>query len=336
MCWNRGNIVLAAVLLALSACASTPDLSKWAESSAALSSAVAEDNRDTLARIDVILEKLKIGKEEEWTTLSMLGASPLKSWRKHRQSYYESAAIVNASMEAMMKYANAVSNLAAAGETGKKASESLVDSAKLIFTSLSATFPGGPVVGAAVATLDEIADLVTRVEAQDTLAETMGKMQDPIYKLAKLIGAYVNNQNNILHHVTDTQEAVIQGEFGPERISWTRKKIAEIDQIFKDDAPKDKLSKLSLLERETVHYRAFLRQISEARKWRDDKSQKLDEISTAAKIWAKAHNKAKEFLAKCGGMRSLNQICGTYTVASLLLAKDRIENVISAYKNEQK
>ena len=83
----RRNIVIALALVILPGCTSTPDLSKWAEGSAALSGAVAENNRNTLEQIDITLEKMKIGQQEEWKSLE--GHAALSTWKDRRRSYFQ-------------------------------------------------------------------------------------------------------------------------------------------------------------------------------------------------------------------------------------------------------
>lgn len=329
----RRNIVIALALIILSGCTSTPDLSKWAEGSAALSSAVAEDNRNALGQIDIALEKMKIGEEEGWKSLT--GKAPLSKWESRRKTYYEGATIVNAGMEAMVKYANAVSELAAAGETGREASESLIASTKSILETAGTAFPGGSAVGEAIGVaFQEIADIVTRVQAQDALADTMTKMNEAVDALASKIKVYTKKQREVVSTIAQLREATVKGEFGVDRVGWYKRKNAyeNLEKLFRNDNVENTLATLELLSRETAHVRAYDKQVFEVRKWRDQRKQKLKEISQAADVWATAHRDAAELLAKCGGLRSLNFDCGTYTAANLLQAKTRIENVITAYK----
>lgn len=329
----RRHIALLSAFLVLAGCTSTPDLSKWAQGSAALSSAVAEDNRDTLGQIDVTIESMKTGQQEGWKTLD--GHASLKIWKDRRQSYYEGAAIVNASMEAMVKYANSVSDLAAAGETGREASENLITSAKSIFETAGAAFPGGSAAGAAVgAALQEIADIVTRVQAQDRLADTMSELNAAVDALAGKIGDYTNKQRDVISKIAQLREATVRGQFGVDRVGWSKRKntYREIERLFRNGDAVKTLATLELLDRETEHVRARDKKVFEVRKWRDESKQKLKEISAAAKVWANAHREAADLLAKCGGLQSMNFKCGNYSAANLLQAKTRIENVITAYK----
>lgn len=325
-------IAIMSAFLVLVGCAATPDLNKWAEGSATLSAAVAEENRKTLDQIDEAIGKLELGYKEGWSTLQNLGK--IEKWKNHRQTYYESVAIINTGMEAMVKYANAVSDLAAVGETGKEASQKLIDSAKSIFETAGATFPGGSAVGKAVgAALQEIADIVTRVQAQDALADTMGQMDKAVNALSDKIEHYTQVQKEVVSVINNLKFATTLGEYGSNRIRWSERTntYQKIEALFKEGDAEKTLATLELLDRETERMRAFEAQVMQTRKWRDESKQKLEEIVRAAKAWAKAHREAADLLKTCGGMRSLNPKCGTYTAANLIQAETRIRNVITAY-----
>ena len=235
----------------------------------------------------------------------------------------------------MVKYSTAVSELAAAGETGREASESLIESAESIFETAGAAFPGGSAAAKAVgAAFEEIADIVTRVQAQDALSDTMNEMNEAVDALTNKIKVYTKKQQEVVSNITQLREATVKGEFGLERVSWYKRtnSYRNLEMLFREGDVVNTLATLELLSRETAHVRAYDKSVFEVRNWRDQQKRKLNEISQAADLWAKTHKDAAELLAKCGGLRSLNFDCGTYTAANLMQAKTRIENVISAYQ----
>ena len=326
----RLYIILLSSFFVISGCSSTPDLGKWAEGSAAISSAVAANNSDTLSKIDTALEKIETGQKEDW---ALIKPDNLKEWKGYRNTYYEGAAIVNAGMAAMVKYANAVAELAAAGETGREASQSLINSAELIFETAGSAFPGGLAAGKAVgAVLGEVADIVTKVQAQDALSDTMGEMKPAVKGLVERIKVYTEAQIKVIDQVSSFMERMTIAEYGFDRVGWSKrnKTYKRIEQLFRSGDAEKTLATLELLDREMNHVRSFDKRIFEIRKWREENKIKLKEILAAANEWAKAHDDAANLLAKCGGMKSLNFKCGNYTAANLLQAKTRIENVIIA------
>ena len=195
----RIKAAIAAIFVFLTGCTSTPDLSGWATGSAVISESVAAENSAALAKLDETLLKFQIGEKESWTTLSGLN---LTEWTGHRETYAAGAVAVNAGMEAMVKYARAVANLAAAGETGKQASESLLASVDTIAKTAGQALPFGSAASTAIKdVLGVLADAVTRVQAQDKLSDTMGKMQPHVIAFGDKMKAYTGAQTAVIRKV---------------------------------------------------------------------------------------------------------------------------------------
>jgi hypothetical protein len=316
-------------LLFLTGCAATPDLAAWAENSAALATGVAEQNTSATAKFDEIVSEIKIGEDENWVPTKSYKTSDFANRRDNYKVYAEA---INAGMGAMVQYAQAVSNLAAAGETGKEASESLMKSVKSIVDTVGVAIPLAPAAVTAVTeVIDTLADALTRMQAQDTLAKTMSEMQPHIDALSRKIKKYVSLQKNIVTSIRAVRGLIIQGKYGPKRISASKTAYGKLEKIAGGGAhgvaePPDQL------ERDSAHYRKYVKELSAETAWLEAQKDALDELAAASSEWTKSHGQAADYLVKCGGTRSLKPSCGQFTAANLKKFAGRVQNAMEFAK----
>lgn len=316
------TLIMVAVLIG---CSSTPDLGGWAQNSADLAGAISGEQKKVLTRLNDDIVQLKIGEKEEWNLGGDSGGYSSKNWQNNRKIYKDAAETIDATMTVMVEYADALADLAASGETGKEAANSIVISVNTIFETVGAAHPAG---STAAKVLEQVAHAVTKVQAQDTLAETMGQMQPVVDELAGRLTEYIDVQEKIIDSLKRLERTLIREAAGPNRMAWyeqnngykiVEKAFADTSEDIQTIAVKYQL--ILLLEpdyREREHKREEVAQWIRARKTT------LTRIRGAAKAWQASHMEAKTVLQKCGGLRSLRPACGNYTAANLKLAADII------------
>ncbi len=326
------NLIAVLALVVLGACTATPDLSSWAASSAALSHSVAEQNNAALDAFDEVVVQAEISRGEGWPDFEDFDPNDLK---KLRQVYADSSAGIEAGMTAMVQYADAIASLAAAGETGREASKQILSSTQEIANTLKFTIPLAPSAFNAVSVvLGELAQVATTVEAQDSLAETMGALQSTVNSLAGNIQIYANEQKRITSNLGNIRIELLEGEYGVNRLDASRSAYLDVEALLSDGLPteEDDIRKLELLASQSASYREYVQRVSDLAAWRDLQVKVSDEIAISAIVWARTHQDATNILIKCGGLRSLKRECGHYTAESLREAAGRIDVLIDAVK----
>ena len=317
----------------LGACTATPDLAGWAQNSADLASAINLSNQTVLERIDRDITRMKIGQGEKWPTLES-NPQLLADWEGWRDEYAENVEAINATMEVMTLYANELAVLAAAGESGREASDSILKSVNTITEAVGIAYPGSELVNSL---LGEVAELTTRVQAQDSLAATMQKMQTTVEMLAEAVASYTDAQDSIVVSLDGLERDLINDTAGSNRMSWYVRNSGykwiedQFDQLALDRVSAERVhSIVNLLERLESRYRDREQERAELTVWVDSQRDALARIAAAADAWRSSHEDAARILAACGGLRSLRNSCGNYTAANLKLAAERIRNIANA------
>jgi len=323
-------------------CTSTPNLTQWAENSAGLQTAVAKSEKNLLSKIEESVEVFELSEEEEWTVLS----DPEKSqWMSNKSDFSRNIAIIDASMAAMVQYANAVSELAAAGEKGKEASESLIASTTSIFSTLGAVYPAGTAMANGVESLlSEVSDIVTRVQAQDSLAKTMKALEPAVNQMATRVSESGDALQRLVNPVYQLQMKILRGRYGPHKIRYYKQRSAysSMEAIFaKANSLNDPTNyatniadTLTSLEQIQGSMRAYHDDVQALKKWRTQARAQISGLKNVAKAWSKTHQNAVVLLEECGGLRSLRSECGNLTAANLKLARNRIESVIDGFSED--
>ncbi len=328
------------LVLAISACATTPDLSGWAQNSAELAGVIKAESTNVLTRLDKNIAEMVSGKKEGWwLPVDEAKAKKLISdWRRWRNSYKASSETIDAGMTAMTLYADSLANLAAAGETGKEAVGKMSKSLADIGNSIGVMFPIAPAV---VKIVEEIADIWTRVEAQNSLAEAMMLTDPKVGELAALIEQTASAQIAIVQRVNAFERKLIRLAAGPSRMAWyVQNHSYQMNEEAFSKAEKNKddtvlaAAKTYLIEALEPKYRKRAERRVDVKQWVKTRKQALTAIASSASVWQKTHTDATNLLVSCGGFRSLKSACGNYTAANLKLAAGRIKEVVAATEPE--
>ncbi len=174
------------VALCVSACA-TPNLQPFADSTASLAASISTEHKLTYARMEGAAQKRAHWLTNNHDVKSMCaGGSPDSYCRLYQQAerYKVNAAVVDKLYMELVAYSNALAELAAAGETGKEAVESLTGSIS-DFGSAVGLGPVGLGSDLAKEILGTIALIWTRVEAQEKLHDAMSVLESPISDIAE-------------------------------------------------------------------------------------------------------------------------------------------------------
>jgi len=354
-------------VVCMTGCTATPDLSKWAEESATMQEAVAKSQKNILDKIEESKFYFDSAKKEEWDSekkekRKKFGAAVKIKWDERKDNFAKQVAVIDASMTIMVLYSNALSNLAAAGETGKDASESILTSTKSILSTVGAVYPAGTAIANGVeALLSAVSDIVTKIEAQDALADTMTLMQPAIDKLAASVTDASAALEGLVNPIYQLHVHGIKGRYGPHRIRYYKQKNAYIhmEELFLDankaasDLAKSKAAAnvgdidkataaaaaaaakitdtLSSLEQIRDVMRSYEEDLQTLKKWRKETRAQLLGLKKLGPAWASTHKAAATLLDECGGLHSLRPVCGNLTIANLKLARSKFETVVDAF-----
>jgi len=312
-------------MLFLAGCSSTPDLSGWAQNSAELANAINSENKEVLQRLDTNIAEIQLGGRENWT----LAPNSESDWRHNRDIYQTGSGNVSATLTTMVLYADSLSALASAGETGKDAIGKMTTSLNKIAGSVGQTFP---LAGAAVEAAKALAEAWTRVQAQDTLAKAMLQTQPQVTQMTTLIVTSTDIQKGIVRRIATLEKTLARQAAGQRRMTQYR---SERDQLRADAAdpnldPIERTAKSELLESLENRFRKRERKIAAAIDWKNARIDALTAIALSAAAWRDSHTAAANALSNCGGLRSLRVKCGNFTAENLKLAAGRIRSILDA------
>lgn len=211
----RSALTVAALGL-IAGCA-TPDFKPFAAETAALGGAIAAEQAEVIAHFAQTGAKAETRNPDD-TRVKRLGSQ--------KDTYAQNAEAVNALMTVAVNYSSTLVDLAAAGETGAKAVTSLTDTLKGFSSALSIALPVAAIPVWASALVKEIAQDVTRIQAQNTLAEATKSADPTITKIAKAIADLYQwpSGGQVLTAVglQTSEEGVLQDTVGRNRIAFYR------------------------------------------------------------------------------------------------------------------
>ncbi|NIP17867.1 MAG: hypothetical protein GWM87_06715 [Xanthomonadales bacterium] len=321
------HLAVLLLLFFITACSSTPNLSGWAEQTSNLRTAIARENSAVVQRIDKVIADSKLAQKEEWDMEGGTGPDELvRKWNENKSAFIESAGNMNATWQVISQYADAVASLAASGEKGREASQSILDSTKSI---LGIVAPGlGFAVSPFVSNLfGEIGGIITRMQAQETLHETLEILDPEIEKLTDLsigIATQFASAGGIPSTVFTDERKLITAGFGPSRMHWyqNNKGWSENESLYRQlnegaVSVEEVAARASLLDGLSLQYRARERARDQAQSWLLTRQHAQNLIVDALKAWQQEHRKVYAFLERCGSSRSLRFECGNYNVSNL-------------------
>jgi hypothetical protein len=220
--WRRAaRFVVLMALGMLSGCASTPDFKPFATETATLGGAIDTEQSEVVSHFTQTINKAEQRGSTEPRT------KQLAELEKDRAKYKANAAAVNAVMDLAVAYSNALADLAAAGQTGPDAVNSLTDTVKGFSSALNIALPGAGAIPAwASALAKEIANAVTQIQAAKGLAEAT-KVADPTIKkigtaIADLYAPNKGPQVNLAAGLQAEEEGILQDLVGRHRIAFYR------------------------------------------------------------------------------------------------------------------
>ena len=203
---NLCSSVLMSSVILMTGCA-TPDMTDFSTQTAALQTAVLTEQQEIVSQYDAIIALTERGQDEGWFSEPVLPAATAretqaaetlreryapKKWQEERSSVLRVTGEVDGLLEDITAYSIALVNLAAKGETGKESVGNALGSLKKISSAASIPAAGFPDV--AVKLAEELGDLLTRAQAQTSLAAAMAVVADGqgAQKVAGVLKAYMN------------------------------------------------------------------------------------------------------------------------------------------------
>ncbi len=311
-------------LILISGCSSTPDISGWAQNSADLAGAVANEGKQITERLDQNYAQYRIGTKEGW-----FEQDRLDKWKSRRETFSASKADIDATLEVMTGYADAIAKLAASGETGESAAKSINDSVTKIVDTIGAS---NPISATAMAAFKSFASAFNNVQTQNSLAEVMIAVDGKIQSLGEVVKDAAMAQKKVINAIRIQEFSMILSRAGKRRMRWyeNNKGFQSIENEFRDGAdPVRAHSAVALISQLEPRYRARQQAQVDSIQWKKTRLAALNKIIQATEIWRKSHSDVASVLQKCGGLRSLRLSCGNYTAAHLKLAADQIRSVVA-------
>jgi len=311
-------------VLLITGCTATPDLSGWAQNSAEMAGAVSYEHQKVIDRVDGIITHVRVGEKEKWRLL----AHTSEGWVRKRDGFKTHADAIRGTLDFMVLYANAIANLAASGETGADAAKKIGGSVKQIVELVGKSYP---LTAAATSFFEQIAEIVTTVQTQDSLADGMSVMQPKVDALAKFLIRSVDAQKLIVGQIYAAEQRLLREAAGPQAMkAFLNQDVrGSVEGAIAGGTPISGSSgSIADAHAVSIRYRDLVQNLAEAQQWNRKRHAALDAVKTAVDLWRKAHDEARTVLVNCGGFRSLKFSCGNYTAANLKLAAEKIKSVL--------
>ncbi len=204
---------VALVAAAFASGCATPDFKPFASETATLGGAVSAEQSEIVAHF--VQTKAKAETRDSTD-------SRVDQLATQQAAYAANAVALNAVLDVAVIYSTTLVDLAAAGETGSAAVDSLAQSLKGFASALSVVLPVIPVWAGELA--KEIAQDVTRIQAQKSLAEAARTADPTVAKIARVItdlNAWPSGpQAAIVTGLQSTEEGVLRDIVGRNRIAF--------------------------------------------------------------------------------------------------------------------
>ena len=126
----KARFWLAVIALSFVAACATPDVTPFAEQTAALETAIAAEKKAVADKMDELILLIEKGKSVKPPSTTVDEGT----WENNKKSYLMSMAVVTQVLSEAKAYSDAVASLAAAGETGSEAAESVFPAAREVLT----------------------------------------------------------------------------------------------------------------------------------------------------------------------------------------------------------
>ena len=342
--------VLAMALLA-TACA-TPNLKPFAEQTTKMVTAVESDGKaiddsfNEMARLSKRLQAQRKDQAERYRELTA-------KFEGNQKSFAASGKLITALLDQAMAYTDQLAVLVEAGEQGKAAADSLLDSVKRF--DVVAGMPGLVIGSGVKSALETVASAATRIQAQESLARASKEAQPAVEAVAGAIIAIEDdfdtialaNKNELVRLQQDIAGVNLIGLY--EDIAAAREHYyrglrlrlipvsAENGFCVTQQALPDQncmgaqdiqtVAALNgIMQQIEPAYLNYQDQVKKISAWQQERTGNARSIQATAKAWASAHRKIQETLEQCGGLRAMK--CREFNPSQLksLLAQVKAAN----------
>ena len=358
---KRVRLLRAALLTVagLMAGCATPNLQPFAEQTARLAGAVSGEHTQIALRLDHVIElsaeACARSKRAARADGGQVACSQTNQRRSDAKAFAESRRIIDSFFEKAVNYASTLAALAAAGETGGAAAQSLLSTVREFGTVIGV---GGMAATAGVATiLEKVAVAATRVQAQNSLEEAMAAAQPAVDALAdgirdissandRILDALHSDEKDALLTIAGVdvvglfQDASTSREIVSSRLRERRAALAELrgcgapQASSAGDPCAPLLAELRnaeelgrLLDHLRPEYDGYTTRRNAALKWRAERRENSAGIVKATAAWKAEHARVVEWLRRCGGTQAHH--CVEVNVATLKVVIDTIEDIRS-------
>jgi hypothetical protein len=329
--YRRLRCFFCALAAACIAGCATPNLKPFAEQTARLAQAVAGEQREVSLKFAQVIDLYK----EACAKLSAQGRGKTEcagaaTRTSQRAAFDVSRSVVDSLLQRASTYADALAELSKAGETGSDAAQSLLGTVKQFGNVIGIA---GTVTTAAANALQNIAQAVTRLQAQKSLAEAAEKAREAVTALADGVVTIFNDANSLaIPLYTDEYDllAVVAGEdlvgllqdakagqdAVGQRIRARRAELSQLNQCASASGEKaDNCKALQadrqnaetigqLLDRLRPEYESVVAKRAEALRWREQRGENAKVIVAAVEAWKEEHARAANALHRCGGLNA--------------------------------
>ncbi len=344
------SLALALVCACLAGCA-TPNLQPFAEQTSRLAQAVAGEQRQIALKYEQVIELYDEACKQAGRGPKPPAESPRSCQQKQlregeAKNYAESRRIVDGLMEKSVLYAASLAALAQAGETGAEAAQSLLGTVKQLGTLVGVG--GTAVTGSVAVTLEKIAEAVTRIQAQRSLAEATAAAQEAIATVADgvrdlhapsdaIAGVLSRDERDALLAITGEGVVALFREAAAGRQAVSEQLSGELESVGRCSEPGADRAKCAafrsaegfgkLLDQLRPDYQSYeARRVASVR-WRAHRKENLAAIAKATAAWKAEHARVADALKRCGGLNAWR--CATVDAASLKMIVDQINEIRS-------
>jgi hypothetical protein len=369
----RRHVILAACALALAGCA-TPNVQPFAEQTAALATAVSGEQKRIAVKyeqvVDLYSEACKRAGKRAQPKSNAPAKEPDCSTRDKLKEDAKTYSVVREALESVFAsaviYATRLAELSSAGETGSAAAQSLLGSLQRL-GSIGGFAVAAPIEGLKVA-LDKIATAVTRVQAQDSLAQATATADAAIQAIADGIAeirvAEANHVNSLFQGeiavaltlanedlVGLFEDATISREALSANVRMRTAQLAKLNECGPEPDTRPQPGKKAstdpcdllradlrgaeelgrLLEQLRPQYDEYMARRAAAVRWRAERKENFTMVGKAAQAWKAEHAKVVQYLQRCGGLRAVR--CGTLDAGALRSLIDHIKELRSSREN---
>lgn len=214
--WRSYRCLALLGFVLLSGCA-TPDLHPFATETASLGSAISAERAEVQGHFAKVVARAETRDPSD---------TRVKQLKEQQDKYANNAAAIDAVLSVAVDYSNTLVDLAAQGETGGQAVDSLAKSLQGLKSAVDIALPAAGTIPEWTANLiREVGTDVTRIQAQKSLAAALKEADPAVDKIAKAISEAFAPKGAVAVIATGLQAAeagVLRDEVGKNRLAFYR------------------------------------------------------------------------------------------------------------------